>query len=193
LPPKILAIDDVLTPEKHEAIWQFLRGPGWSFGAMSSQHGSRYFYKHFAGYQRGDGEYESSDQIEAELEPYPLLAAFWAQLKGGPLANHALSRCYANAMAPGVGGALHQDSNDPDHLTAIYYPHPTWSPDLAGETIFYSDSRDEVSAAVYPKPNRLLIFSGTIPHAARAMSSQASDLRITLMFKTLGPRPQTRG
>ena len=58
---------------------------------------------------------------------------------------------------------------------------------MAGETVFFNPNRDEILAAsVYPKPNRLAIFPGTIPHVARPMSSRANDLRITLMFKTVG-------
>jgi SM-20-related protein len=183
----IQAIDNFLPPAEHQAVWAFLNQGGWSFGAYSKDDGAKYFYKHFAGFRQSGAEYGQPAAIEAELAPHPLVEAVWTRLKSGPAAGHALGRCYANGMPPGTEGGLHLDSNVPSHLTAIYYPHPSWDPDLAGETLFYNAARDEVLAAVYPKPNRMVIFPGTIPHVARPVSVRARDMRITLMFKTAGP------
>jgi SM-20-related protein len=89
-------------------------------------------------------------------------------------------------MPAGAEGGLHMDSNVDTHLTSIYYPHPRWHPSLGGETLFFNKDGTDVIGAVYPKPNRLAVFPGTIPHVARPMSAKAKDLRITLMFKS-GP------
>lgn len=183
----IQAIDNFLPPAEHAAVWAFLNEGGWSFGAYSKDDGAKYFYKHLAGFRKSGEEYEARGRIEAELAQHPLLQAVWERLKAGPLAGHVLGRCYANGMPAGTEGGLHLDSNIPSHMTAIYYPHPAWDPDLAGETLFYNPTRDEVLAAVYPKPNRMVIFPGTIPHVARPISTRARDMRITLMFKTTGP------
>jgi SM-20-related protein len=45
-----------------------------------------------------------------------------------------------------------------------------------------------VIKAVVPKPDRLVVFPGTIPHVARPIYAAAIPWRITLMFKTLGRR-----
>ena len=96
-----------------------------------------------------------------------------------------LSRCYANGMPAGVEGALHLDSNVDTHLTTIYYPHLNWHPNFGGETVFFDRAGADIIASVYPRPNRIVMFSGTIPHVARPISRQGPDLRITLMFKTM--------
>jgi len=182
----IRAIDNFLPPAEHAAVWALLRDGAWNFGAFSAAGGHRYFYKHFAGFREGEQEYQEPRLIEEELRRYPVLAAVWARLRAGPFNGHVLARCYANGMPPGAEGGLHMDSNVQSHLTAIYYPHPTWDADLAGETLFYNSARDEVIAAVYPKPNRMVVFPGTIPHVARPISVRAGDMRVTLMFKTAG-------
>lgn len=97
-----------------------------------------------------------------------------------------MARCYANGMPAGAEGGLHMDSNIPTHLTAIYYPTLSWQPSFAGETLFFNPDGTDITAAVYPKPNRLVVFSGTTPHVARPTSVRCPELRITLMFKTLG-------
>jgi SM-20-related protein len=182
--------DNLLQAQAQAAIWAFISQPGWAHGGFSAEgpEADRYFYKHYAGFVRDGREELDAAAIEAQLaDSAPILAQLWGVLKDGPLKGHALARCYANAMPGGVEGGLHLDSNVDDHLTAIYYAHPEWNPNLAGETLLFNPAGDEIVAAIYPKPNRLAVFSGTMPHVARPMSRRASALRITLMFKTKGP------
>jgi SM-20-related protein len=163
--------------------------PNWAFGAYSDggPDAHRYFYKHFAGYKKSGTEEITAKDIEAELRTQaPLLANFWQALKIGPLRGETLSRCYANGMPAGAEGGLHSDSNIESHLTAIYYPNLFWQPHFAGETLFFNADATDVTAAVYPKPNRLVVFPGTTPHVARPTSMRCPELRVTLMFKTLG-------
>jgi SM-20-related protein len=185
--PQIAVSDNFLGAEEQQAVWDFLKGPGWAFGAFSDkERGSRYFYKHFAGYRIDPKAEGGAVGFEDELrETSALIASIWDRLKAGPLKGHALSRCYANGMPSGVEGALHLDSNVDTHLTTIYYPHLSWHPNFGGETVFFDQTGSDIIAAVYPRPNRITIFPGTIPHVARPVSRQGPDLRITLMFKTL--------
>ncbi len=185
----IFVADNFLPPEEQQAVWGYLCGPGWSFGAYSGEgpKASRYFYKHFAGYRK-DSAAESVDpaRLEDELvQEAPLIAGVWGRLKARRLGSHRLTRCYANGLPVGVDGSLHLDSNVDSHLTAIYYPHTKWDPDYSGETVFFDKSGSDIVASVYPKPNRMVIFPGTIPHVARAVSRHGPDLRVTLMFKTM--------
>ena len=177
--------DDFLSPNQQAEIWEFLRGPGWAFGAYSDNGplASRYFYKHFAGYVKDGAEARNARQIEEELDAFPLLPPIWRGLKGGILEGCELSRCYANGMPAGAEGGLHLDSNIDTHFTAIYYPHLHWHPSLGGETLFFNADATDLIAAVYPKPNRLIVFPGTIPHVARPISFKAREMRVTLMFK----------
>lgn len=186
--PKVTVFDNLLAPAEQAAVWSFLNQGGWTYGGYSADgpEADRYFYKHFAGYRTDGREARDLAAIEAELgETAPILGEMWSALQKGPLQGQALSRCYANGMSGGVEGGLHLDSNLESHLTAIYYPHAAWDPNFGGETLLFSAAGDEIVAAIYPKPNRLAVFSGTIPHVARPMSRRRSELRITLMFKTM--------
>ena len=185
--PAISIFDGFLAPADHRAVFDFLSQPGWAFGAFSDGDPDppRYFYKHFAGFFADGREARTPHQIEEELRAAsPLLANFWDALKRGPLRGQALARCYANGMPSGVEGGVHLDSNIDDHLTTIYYPHPEWKPNFGGETLFFNADASDLTSALYPKPNRLAIFSGAIPLVARPTSSRFTQLRITLMFKT---------
>ena len=184
---RIAVHDDFLPAGEQRAVFDFLLGPGWGFGAYSDNApgASRYWFKHFAGYVRDGREDLDPAAVEQQLSAAaPLVAAVWTRLKSGILGGHALTRCYANGYPAGSEGGLHLDSNIDDHFTAIYYPHLAWRPNFAGETVFFNREGSDIIASIYPRPNRLVIFPGTIPHVARGVSRSCPELRITLMFKT---------
>jgi SM-20-related protein len=100
------------------------------------------------------------------------------------LQGHRLIRCYANGHTYGSDGTLHTDSTRPGTYTCVYYPHQMWHPNWGGETVLFNQDKTDIVACVYPKPNRMVVFDGTIPHVARGVSRICPVLRVTLMFKT---------
>lgn len=188
--PIIRVYDNVLDSSTQRDLLLFLRAPGWTYGAYSADapNPPRYWYKHFAGLNRDSGEVLDPVVFERQLELVaPPVARMWRHLEAGPMSGHTLARCYANGYPFGSEGSVHYDSDVPSHWTAIYYPHLEWSPDYAGETVFFDSDRTDIIASAYPRPNRLVVFRGIIPHVARAITRACPELRITLMFKTLGP------
>lgn len=188
---EIRVIDHFLGDKRREQVLQVLNDPEdrWQHGAFSSPDPEtpKYFYKHFAGFRQTGIEDVTPEKIQQDLKTRsPVLYELWEYLSAKVLHNHGLSRCYANAMPPGVGGGVHKDSPHRDHITAIYYPQAIWSHDEGGETLFFNQSVTEVIKAVVPKPDRLVLFSGVIPHVARPVYRNSHTPRITLMYKTLG-------
>ncbi len=184
----IAVFDDVLPLEFQQQLLDFLNLPGWAFGGFSdtAPGASRYWFKHFAGVVRDGGEQLTPNEFAAALEQCaPLVSRMWRMLERGMMSGHRLTRCYANGYPSGAEGGLHLDSNVDSHFTAIYYPHLSWHPNWAGETVFFDKSGQDIIASVYPKPNRLVVFRGAIPHVARGVSRICPQLRITLMFKTM--------
>jgi SM-20-related protein len=47
----------------------------------------------------------------------------------------------------------------------------------------FNPEKTDIIAAVYPQPNRLAVFRGSLPHVARGVARICPVLRITLMFK----------
>jgi SM-20-related protein len=181
--------DDFLSRQSQEILLDFLKAPGWSFGAYSdpTPQASRYWYKHFAGYVKDGGEQRDAVEIEAELaRNAPILSKMWLVIKSTVLKEHNLARCYVNGYPHGAEGGLHFDSNLATHYTGLYYPHLEWHPNYSGETVFFDRHGTDIIASVYPRPNRLVVFPGVIPHIARGVSRTCPELRMTLMFKTTG-------
>jgi len=176
--------DDLLPDAQRQEVNDFLQD-GWAFGWKSKGRKDTYsfWHRHFAGYKKSGGD-ESAYDCEHELEPYPIVRKMWRDLDADLLQGHRLIRCYANGLTYGSDGTLHTDTKMPRTYTCLYYPHAEWHHDWGGETLFFNQTRDDIIDCVYPKPNRMVIFDGTIPHVARGVSRLCPVLRVTLMFKT---------
>jgi len=70
-----------------------------------------------------------------------------------------------------------------DVYTALYYGNSVWQPDWFGETHFYNDDLSEIALSIMPKPGRLVIFDGAIPHSARTPSRGCPYPRYTYATK----------
>ena len=83
-----------------------------------------------------------------------------------PRAN--LYSSYINVLREGNDPGIHVDAPYfcPDNKTVIVYLNPNWDPQWGGETIFYDHNLD-AKYIVAPKPGRVVIFDGRIPHVAR--------------------------
>ena len=180
--------DDLLAEEQRAAVDNYLHGDGWKFGWRSKGKADVYsfWHRHFAGYQKAGGDHLAYD-CEAELQRFPIVYETWRLLAGSLPEGHRLIRCYANGIPYGSDGTVHTDTALMNTYTTVYYPHASWSPDWGGETMFFDRARSDVISCVYPKPNRLVIFDGRIPHVARGVSRICPVLRVTLMFKTDTP------
>ncbi len=189
--------DNVLPEPMRKEVYDFLMDPGWMHGWKSRAATDVYsfWHKHFAGALKPDTREKPYD-CAAELndEWCGPLGRFWQLLSsptvygGGPLIRHTLVRCYANGLQYGSDGTLHTDAVAKNSYTTVYYPHSHWDPNWGGETVFFNDAKTDIIGCVYPKPNRMVTFPGTMQHVARGVSRTYPGLRITLMFKTqLGP------
>jgi len=182
----ITVVDDLLPLEDQQSVHAFLSAGGWSHGWRSHEGGASqaFWHKHFAG-SHDAAKADASPAIEAELaRNAPPIHALWQRLKRTSLEGHVLERCYANGLPYGCDGATHTDSLERGACTAIYYPYDHWDPDWGGETVLFNQDKSDILAAIYPKPNRLLIFPGFVFHVARGVSRICPSMRITLMFKT---------
>ena len=119
----------------------------------------------------------------AGFEP---LAGIWDSLQAGPLYGHHLVRCYANAHTYGVEGYIHTDSKQTDNYTAVVYLNPVWKPEWGGELVLF-DGAGDLACAILPKPGRVAIIPGDMPHAARGVSRTCPAIRVSLAFKSKLP------
>ena len=102
--------------------------------------------------------------------------------------NFLVKRIYANGQTATMCGNPHQDDGD---LTFLYYPNPFWDVKDQGHLVFLKSdtevagggTRTEVDRIVTYKPNRALLFPGSIVHYSDAPHRKFNGLRISLAYK----------
>jgi len=95
-------------------------------------------------------------------------------------------RAYTNYAAYGDMLYTHTDClPDQRELTALWFISTHWEPEWGGETMFFDASGDAMFCAS-PKPGRLVVFDGAIPHAGRPPSRICYTPRYSFAIK-LGP------
>lgn len=79
-------------------------------------------------------------------------------------------RAYTNYAAYGDMLYTHTDcAPDQRGLTALWFLSKHWEPEWGGETMFFDASGDAMFCAS-PRPGRLVLFDGAIPHVGRPPS-----------------------
>ncbi|HXY98036.1 MAG TPA: 2OG-Fe(II) oxygenase [Steroidobacteraceae bacterium] len=96
---------------------------------------------------------------------------------------HRIYRCYCNHAAYGDMLFTHTDcAPGAGELTALWFITPEWNPEWGGETLFFDSSMD-AQVAVSPRPGRLVLFDGSLPHVGRPPNRICYVSRYTLAYK----------
>lgn len=91
-----------------------------------------------------------------------------------------------NANTFGDCPMVHYDlptAESTDCYTVLYYAHPRWDANWGGETVLFTEARDDIVRAIYPRPGRILIFDSAIPHVSRAPTRVCAQVRFTVAFR----------
>lgn len=183
-PPKstIKIFDDIIPKELSTKLSAFVKKPIWQYGWRSNIHNSSYFFwhSHFAGGDTGsDSDCTALLLSSIEMEP---IYELWIKIANLYPSPHKLLRAYANGHTYGTEGYVHQDSNQEDQLSSVYFSHDEWNPDWGAELQFYDENGD-ILMSVTPRPGRVVIFPGYIPHRATSLSRMCPLLRVSIVFK----------
>lgn len=122
------------------------------------------------------------EQLDESLEP--IVSAWrksWSLLPSGAVTVN----CYINGYTYGTDGFPHfeiRGEQGSEQRTVLIYCCPRWEPAWGGETVFF-DRDGDVSAAILPKPGRVLVFRGDVLHVARSPSRFCPIERRVLVFK----------
>lgn len=98
-----------------------------------------------------------------------------------------LHRVYVNLSTSQDVYHYHVDSNNDSDVTMLYYCNSYWEENWEGETHFGDKTASEILASVSFKPNRLVVFNGSIPHKSSQPSAFAPEYRFVLTLKFSHP------
>jgi len=168
----------LLTTAFSDALWRY----DWPVNSTPFSRPCWHFF--IAGSRR-----ESRECCEAELandKRWGFLAHIWQRLKATHITNSKLLGVYANGQTAGQDSPIHRDNlpSEPGQ-TAVMFCNDYWATTWGGELIFCNDVKNDIIAAVLPKPKRIAVFNGEIPHRAKSPTIECDRLRVTLAFKTI--------
>ncbi|MGH7954036.1 MAG: 2OG-Fe(II) oxygenase [Limisphaerales bacterium] len=172
---EIRIIDEPFEAALAENITAAFERESWHFG-WASNSSDTYRFWHL-----------DIDRTEPSKHPSskPAIDA-WNDLNIGLLKGHRLLKAYANAHIYGGEGYVHIDGQGADgYFSSVYFCHREWQVGWSGELVFFTQDRSEIEFAVVPKPRRLIVFPGMVPHAIRPPSRSCTLLRVGLVFKSL--------
>ena len=119
------------------------------------------------------------DLKDSRLFPY-IYDALVDPLQGtrnDPKVINEFDKCIVNLTKPGDSYYTH--THGEETTVVLYYVNLEWKDGWAGETLFYDDKRNLMSAYEYT-PGRILKFSGDTPHTIRPQSFTAPSYRFTI-------------
>lgn len=88
-----------------------------------------------------------------------------------------------NVSDPSTVDKSHEDfSNGLKGYTILYFANKKWDIDYGGETLFYNNDK-EIISAIKPNPGRFVIFDGNLLHSARPPQRHCSYNRYTIAVK----------
>ena len=93
-----------------------------------------------------------------------------------------LTSSYASGYLYGTHHEIHPDYLKGGGITVMFYLNKVWDVSYGGETIFINNIGD-ITNSIIPKPGRVVVFDGSIPHAAREVSRICVELRMVATFK----------
>jgi hypothetical protein len=80
----------------------------------------------------------------------------------------------------------HTDCECDNGISWLYYANREWKEEWGGETVIKLDGEWK---KVYPKPGRIFLFKGNIPHHGLPPNDSYKGLRATLVYKTMRKIP----
>ncbi|MFK3773536.1 2OG-Fe(II) oxygenase [Pseudomonas sp. NPDC089406] len=182
----ICIIDEGVTPAEHQSLLGVLSKSVWRYGwPYPYAPLDRPCWHSFIA---GSGRDERAD-CEQELKGNPdwgFLVECWQRIKLAHMPDATLLGVYANGQTAGQDGPIHRDNRPQDPgRTIMLFCNDHWASCWGGELVFFNHDKDSIIMSVQPKPRRIVIFNGEIPHAARSPSVSCNQLRMSVAFKTL--------
>jgi hypothetical protein len=180
----LLIEDQFFSEDELQPCLDWLNKAPWTFG-WKSNIDVDLCYGHWNVDVADGGRFNEKEMADRLPEAFSVL---WDRLQE-VVPSASLVRCYANQHTFGIEGTIHTDTAHDNQMTCVIYMNKNWSPYWGGETSFYDYDITDVMRSVLPRFGRMVLFSGNIPHCARAVSRTCDKSRMTLMFKfTMDPK-----
>lgn len=182
----VCIIDNGIDDAEHAQILRLLTDSVWRYGwpYPYSPLDRPCWHSFIAGSRRD--ELLDCEQELRERADWGFLADVWARMKAAHMPSAVLLGVYANGQTSSQDGPIHRDNTVKlPGRTVMLFCSEHWATCWGGELMFYDTDCETLVMSVQPKPKRVVVFNGEIPHGARAPAVSCNRLRMSIAFKTL--------
>lgn len=187
---QIIIIDDLYPDWFQEYVWQqIFRTYSWTYGHTSTYKENDKFW------DAGDPTENWEETPAFKQQIYPPYSAN-AQDSCWNMIYNSITRLIPFELSIGeivVNGQQyihntvpHTDCECDNGITWIYYANKKWHESWGGETLVYFDDKWH---SILPKPGRVALFKGKLPHHGLPPNDIYKGLRATLVYKTMRTEP----
>jgi hypothetical protein len=163
---RVAIYDDVFDLSYREFIYEAATKAKFSIGWTDSDSIERQTFKYlYSEFNQADLDYLklpkkiANSPIQQEIEGY------------------TISKVVLNLTTPTDTHFIH---THPEDKVVLYYVNLHWDNSYYGETLFFSESCQEIMLATPYTPGRITVFDASIPHTIRPQSATAPHYRFTL-------------
>jgi hypothetical protein len=96
------------------------------------------------------------------------------------LNDRSTKQIRVNLSSPAEKNRIHSDRSG---ITLLYYANLEWQIDWGGHTLFLDEDLQEARYVCFYKPNRIVVFDGTIPHMIMTPSPLCPTLRYSFVIQ----------
>jgi hypothetical protein len=180
---QIVVIDDARLPKQVKEYQYFLRQEMWACNWTTEHYEYTNWGALFMGGSDATGLENCEDDLFGSRRAY-LLGKFWNYIVEHHLPGHELLRFWALAFTHGMDGHVHIDGKEPDYYTTLLYIHPQWEAAWGGELLYFDQDMHDIVKVVEPKPGRIVIAPGNIPHRISPPTRDTDNLRGVVGFRS---------
>lgn len=183
--------DDRVPEEMYVKLLRVSQAVGWRFGWNTPSNPEARYWHHEVGYGNKQNLESVADRVRQH--PAKIFSTYMDWLLEQLPPTSKILRFYLNAHTFGTDGWPHTDTDRRGERTVLLYLNDKWQSAWGGETAIF-DARGDVSDAVLPRRNRLLVFPSDALHAPRPLTRAFNGLRVVLVVKIgFGPDEKSPG
>ncbi len=171
----LLIVDDLLSRDVARKVFEIFCNLPYRF--IDADREDTDDFRHFAHY------FDSGEWVENPILGFLTSVAEHALASRG-WEHEGISRIYANLTLSGDHQFIHTDGHE---WTALFFVAADWKEDWGGELTLYDPDAFAPATSVLPKPGRMVLFDGEIPHRGGCPSRHCSAARISVAVKFRRP------
>ena len=164
----IRVYDNVFSYQERDNLFDFIKK------SLYKTHGSD------NGTEKGDQIFSVFSSLDLEKLNIKNMEGFKTIINKFNLNDRPIKQIRVNLSTFAEKNRIHSDWFG---ITLLYYANLEWQIDWGGHTLFLDEDLQEARYVCFYKPNRVVVFDGSIPHMIMTPSSLCPSLRYSFVIQ----------